>query len=70
LTLIDRYAIDTASADWSVAETQLANAGGVGRSTVVSVKSGPMAGQKRKVDELEKVQKEKKQTRRGKKPRR
>lgn len=51
-----RYAIDDASADWSLAEAQVAsNSKGVrgiqGVSTVVSVKATAAAGQKRKLEE-------------------
>jgi N-acetyltransferase 10 len=74
-----RYAIDDASADWSVAEAQvgkLVREGG--KATVVSVKGGG-AGQKRKADDGGDVVREKekdgekgkgKKTRRAKKPRR
>ena len=44
-----RYAIDTDSADWAVAENQIAKAGH-GASTVVSVKS--LGDKKRKLDEV------------------
>ena len=52
-----RYAIDDASADWSLAEAQVASnlKGGSaikGVSTVVSVKATAAAGQKRKLEEL------------------
>jgi N-acetyltransferase 10 len=55
LFLFSRYAIDDASADWSLAEAQLANnlkgGNGIkGVSTVVSVKA-TAAGQKRKLEE-------------------
>ena len=43
-----RYAINDASADWSAAEAQVANLAQGGKSTVVSVKSAVVAGQKRK----------------------
>lgn len=43
-----RYLIDAGSADWTMAESQIARAGR-GASTVVSVKS--FAGKKRKLDE-------------------
>lgn len=49
-----RYAIDDASADWSVAEAQVRNTltgGGRGKSTVVSVEATGAAGQKRKLDD-------------------
>lgn len=55
--LLLRYAIDDASADWSVAEAQVRNItltgdNARGKSTVVSVKAtGAAAGQKRKSDE-------------------
>jgi len=44
-----RYAIDTGSADWTVAENQIAKAGH-GASTVISVKS--LGDKKRKLDEV------------------
>lgn len=51
-----RYAIDDSSADWSLAEAQLANnlkggSGINGVSTVVSVKATTPSGQKRKFEE-------------------
>lgn len=55
-----RYAITDASADWSMAESQVAKlANGVagGKSSVVSVKSAASTGQKRKAGELESVPK-------------
>ncbi|KAF8239548.1 hypothetical protein L208DRAFT_1428835 [Tricholoma matsutake] len=74
-----RYAINDA-ADWGNVEAQVANiakAGGGGRSgkpaTIVSVKStAPVAGRKRKVDDVDRKEggKEKKATRRGKKVKR
>jgi N-acetyltransferase 10 len=42
-----RYAIGDTQADWSLAEAQVAQPG---KSTVVSVKSTAVAGQKRKAD--------------------
>ncbi|KAF8466530.1 DUF699-domain-containing protein [Russula ochroleuca] len=45
---LSRYAIDDASADWSIAEAQIR--GGRGQSTVVSVKTSNAAGLKRKLD--------------------
>ena len=53
----ERYAIDDASADWSAAEAQvarLAEGGGAGKSTLVSVKTAGGAGEagkKRKAEE-------------------
>jgi len=65
-----KYAIDDASADWSLAETQIATMG-KGKSTVVSFKATATAGQKRKADDTgDGKEKEKKQTRRGKKVKR
>ncbi|KAI9430553.1 DUF699-domain-containing protein [Lactarius indigo] len=49
---LSQYAIDDASADWSVAEAQVRNTltgDGRGKSTVVSVKATGAAGQKRKL---------------------
>lgn len=60
-----RYAIDDSSANWSMAEAQvakLANGGGGGKSTVVSVKKA-VSSQKRKAEDSE--DKEKKGTRRS-----
>lgn len=60
-----RYAIDDSSANWSMAEAQvakLANGSGGGKSTVVSVKK-TVSGQKRKAGESE--DKEKKGARRS-----
>ena len=66
-----RYAIDDASADWSIAETQVANlAPGSGKATVVSVKGTAGGGQKRKADDSDAKDKGKKVTRRGKKAKR
>jgi N-acetyltransferase 10 len=65
---INRYTIDSAATDWSVAEAQLAKGGGAGRTTVVSIKGGVATGQKRKADSVD--EKSKKPTRRGKKPKR
>lgn len=50
--LFRRYAINDASADWSVAEAQVAKLG-AGKQTVVSVKSAAVvsAGVKRKAEE-------------------
>ncbi|KAH8977238.1 DUF699-domain-containing protein [Lactarius akahatsu] len=51
---LSQYAIDDASADWSVAEAQVRNtlAGdGRGKSTVISVKATGATGQKRKLDD-------------------
>ncbi|KAF8267327.1 DUF699-domain-containing protein [Lactarius quietus] len=50
---LSKYAIDDASADWTVAEAQVRNTltgDGRGKSTVVSVKATGAAGQKRKLD--------------------
>lgn len=68
-----RYAIDDASADWNLAEAQVANnlkgSGMKGVSTVVSVKATVAAGQKRKLEESVDGggRDKKKPTRRGKK---
>ncbi|KAI9440276.1 DUF699-domain-containing protein [Lactarius psammicola] len=51
---LSQYAIDDASADWSIAEAQVRNTltgDGRGKSTVVSVKATGAAGQKRKLDD-------------------
>ncbi|KAF8955773.1 DUF699-domain-containing protein [Flammula alnicola] len=45
---LKKYAIDDTQTDWSLAEAQVANPG---KSTVVSVKSTMVAGQKRKADD-------------------
>lgn len=70
--LFYRYAINDASADWSLAEAQLASnlksgSGIKGVSTVVSVKATTTAGQKRKLEEpIDSGGKDKKKaTRRG-----
>ena len=72
-TLLLRYAIDDASADWTMAEAQVSNlASGAtaGKSTVVTVKSTAAAGQKRKADTDAPTAKGEKKTRRSlKKPR-
>ncbi|EGN93865.1 hypothetical protein SERLA73DRAFT_115315 [Serpula lacrymans var. lacrymans S7.3] len=64
---LSKYAINEASADWTMAEAQITKLSkGIDGATVVSVKSGgPKTGQKRKADVEE--AKEKKGTRRGKK---
>ncbi|GBE83103.1 GNAT acetyltransferase 2-domain-containing protein [Sparassis latifolia] len=51
---LSKYAIDDASANWSMAEAQVAKltGGAAGKSTVVSVKSTVAAGQKRKVEDV------------------
>ncbi|KAK7063629.1 RNA cytidine acetyltransferase [Favolaschia claudopus] len=66
---LKKYAINDASADWSMAEGQIGKGRG---NTIVSVKSNAVAGQKRKsADEVEKVDDGKdKKTRRGKKAKR
>ncbi|OAX41419.1 DUF699-domain-containing protein [Rhizopogon vinicolor AM-OR11-026] len=67
---LTKYAINDASADWSVAEAQVTRLakGGEG-ATVISVKTTePVTGQKRKVEGSD--EKEKKTTRRGKKAKR
>jgi N-acetyltransferase 10 len=67
---INRFAIHNDSADWSVAEGQIANVGRGGNATVVSIK-GTVGGTKRKADEgSEGKDIEKKPTRRGKKAKR
>jgi len=49
---LSKYAIDDASADWSVAEAQVASLGNTsGKSTVVSVKNTAPTGQKRKAND-------------------
>ncbi|KAI9448800.1 DUF699-domain-containing protein [Lactarius psammicola] len=51
---LSQYAIDDASADWSIAEAQVRNTlsgDGRGKSTVVSVKATGAAGQKRRLDD-------------------
>ena len=48
-----RYAINDGAADWSAAEAQVAklsSSGAQGKSTLVSVKSAAVAGQKRKAE--------------------
>ncbi|EMD40168.1 hypothetical protein CERSUDRAFT_46607 [Gelatoporia subvermispora B] len=66
---LSKYAINDTSADWSMAEAQVANiAGGKGsgKSTVISVKSTVTAsGQKRKTEESREEGKEKKGARRS-----
>ncbi|KZT67219.1 DUF699-domain-containing protein [Daedalea quercina L-15889] len=65
---LSKYAIDDPSANWSVAEAQvakLANSSGGGKSTVVSVKT-TVTGEKRKADDgEERSAKEKKGARRS-----
>ncbi|PIL22780.1 hypothetical protein GSI_15475 [Ganoderma sinense ZZ0214-1] len=51
---LTKYAIADGSADWSAAEAQVAklsSAGAQGKSTLVSVKSAAVAGQKRKAED-------------------
>ena len=51
---MDRYEINDAAADWSMAEAQvskLASGDASGKSTVVSVKSTVVAAKKRKANE-------------------
>jgi len=70
VVLLRRYAINDASADWSVAEAQVTRLakGGEG-ATVISVKTTePATGKKRKAEGAD--EKEKKATRRGKKAKR
>ena len=58
--MILRYAINDASADWSAAEAQvakLASGGQQGKSTLVSVKTVAVAGQKRKAEGPERGEK-------------
>ena len=58
--MILRYAINDASADWSAAEAQvaqLASGGQQGKSTLVSVKTAAVAGQKRKAEGPEREKK-------------
>jgi N-acetyltransferase 10 len=65
--IVNRYAINNDSTDWSAAEGQIANIGRGGSATVVSVKS-ITGGTKRKLEEgSEGKDKDKKPTRRGKK---
>ncbi|KAH7909573.1 GNAT acetyltransferase 2-domain-containing protein [Hygrophoropsis aurantiaca] len=68
---LSKFAINDASADWSMAETQVSKLakGGEG-ATVISVKSTGTAGQKRKTGMEGGDEKEKKGTRRGKKAKR
>jgi len=67
---LSKYAIDDSSENWGIAETQvakLASGGGLGKSTVVSVKT-TMVGQKRKAgnaEENDEKGKEKKGARRS-----
>jgi N-acetyltransferase 10 len=70
MAVLHRYAINDASADWSVAEGQVTRLakGGEG-ATVISVKTTePATGQKRKAEGGD--AKERKTTRRGKKAKR
>ncbi|KAH7925148.1 DUF699-domain-containing protein [Leucogyrophana mollusca] len=68
---LTKYAINDASADWSVAETQVSKlAQGREGATVISVKSTGATGQKRKAEGGGGDGKEKKGTRRGKKVKR
>lgn len=66
---LSRYAINDASADWSVAEAQVANSSGgkgaAGKSTVVSVKTAAAPAQKRKADDAAGPMTEKKKARRS-----
>ncbi|TBU61958.1 GNAT acetyltransferase 2-domain-containing protein [Dichomitus squalens] len=50
---LSKYAINDASADWSAAEAQVAKlaSGGQGKSTLVSVKTSAVVGQKRKAED-------------------
>lgn len=68
--VLDRYAINDASADWSVAEAQVTRLAKAGEgATVISVKTTePCTGQKRKAEGRD--ENEKKTTRRGKKAKR
>ncbi|KAH8104752.1 GNAT acetyltransferase 2-domain-containing protein [Cristinia sonorae] len=50
---LSKFAIDEASVDWTAAETQIANSGKGGKSTVVSLKTTAVAGQKRKSGDRE-----------------
>lgn len=65
---MDRYAISDASADWSVAEAQVANLtagkGASVKSTIVSVKTTATLAQKRKAEDAGPPT-EKKKVRRG-----
>ncbi|KAG1849922.1 GNAT acetyltransferase 2-domain-containing protein [Suillus subalutaceus] len=66
---LSKYAIDDASADWSVAEAQVSRLAKGEGATVISVKTiEPTAGKKRKAEGGD--EKDKKTTRRGKKSRR
>jgi N-acetyltransferase 10 len=68
--IVNRFAINNDSTDWTVAEGQIANLGRNGNATVVSVKS-TTSSMKRKADEGgEGQEKDKKPTRRGKKVKR
>ncbi|EJC97851.1 DUF699-domain-containing protein [Fomitiporia mediterranea MF3/22] len=73
---LSKYAITDSTADWSSAEAQVARlakgakdvkAAGTSRSSIVSIKAGTGAPQKRKADDggMGKVEGEKKKTRRG-----
>ncbi|OCB85081.1 DUF699-domain-containing protein [Sanghuangporus baumii] len=70
---LSKYAITNSTADWSSAEVQVAQLtkeqkSSAGRSSIVSIKSGAQAGQKRKAGEDENKDEksvEKKKTRRG-----
>lgn len=69
MNVLRRYAINDASADWSVAEAQVTRLAKGGGATVISVKTTEAAtGKKRKAEGAD--EKEKKATRRGKKAKR
>jgi N-acetyltransferase 10 len=66
MVVLHRYAINDASADWTVAESQVSRLAKGEGATVISVKTTePTAGKKRKAEG--EGEKDKKATRRGKK---
>lgn len=65
---LSKYAINDASADWTVAEAQVSRLAKGEGATVISVKTTEPAGKKRKAEG--EVEKDKKATRRGKKSKR
>lgn len=68
---LKKYAIDDASGDWSIAETQAAGlVRGSGKATVISVKGTAVGGQKRKAEDGDVKDLKEKKTRRGKKAKR
>ena len=55
--ILRRFAINNSSADWAMAEAQvakLASSGTAGKSTVISVKTTAAVGQKRKAEDVSK----------------